>query len=626
MHWPAFNKSFFNFMHLKILATNFNKLDNEIRLGILAVVIGVVGGGSAVIFREFIILFYTLLIRIPYDSSSLLLPFLLVVMPMLGGTVVGYITSRISPESKGHGIPEIIDVVATKGGNFRMRVPFAKMIASSITLGTGGSAGREGPIAQISGGFGSVLGQLLHLTPEEKKDLIISGVAAGIAATFNTPIGGILFAIEIIRRDHQSSPLLPLILSSVVGTAIGIFFLGSKPSFIFPAYVGYKTPLNIPIFVIIGVIIGLISILWIRGFYFIEDLFNKIPSSPILIAAFGGLLVVIIQLILWSQKLPLIFWVPIGSDIGVDAIGAINQIFAENMGLSAVIILFILGFLLTSITLGSGGSGGIFAPTLFLGVMLGAIIGHTLEMFGLLTFDFALLVVIGMAAMFAGSARAPFTSIIMTAEMVGDFTIIIPLMFAVTASYLTSRTLFEDDIFILKLKRRGVLFSRKVDFFDDILVKEVMTTNVVTISEKDRIENVIDLMAKSGHTGYPVVDIEEKLVGIITEHDIRNALLSGKSPKDWSVGDICTHTVVSILPECPLSSVTSLMASRKINRLPVINDLEKRVVIGWITRSDIIRIYLKIRHSNIHEWHESQLFDSSFVTQLKEKSSDSALK
>ena len=355
MHWSTFKKDFFNLESLKSLTANFNKLNNEMRLGILAIITGVVGGGSAVIFRELIVLVYTFMIKIPYNSSSILLPFLLIIMPMLGGMVVGYITSKVSPESKGHGIPEIIDVVATKGGNFRMRVPFAKMLASSITLGTGGSAGREGPIAQISGGFGSVLGQLLHLTPEEKKDLIISGVAAGIAATFNTPIGGILFAIEIIRRDHQSSPLLPLILSSVVGTAIGIFFLGSKPSFIFPAYVGYKSPLNIPIFVLIGMIIGLVSIIWIRGFYFIEDLFNKIPASPVLIAAFGGFLVGIIQVVLWSQNLPLIFWAPLGSDIGVDAIGAINQIFAKNLGLTAVIILFILGFFLTSITRGSGG-------------------------------------------------------------------------------------------------------------------------------------------------------------------------------------------------------------------------------------------------------------------------------
>ncbi len=246
---------------------DFNHLDTTTRLSVLAVIVGILGGLSTIVFRFLTILVFTLFYYVPYQFG---IPFelLLLIIPALGGLLVGLIAYKITNDATGHGIPEIIETVAYKNGNFKYSVPFAKMIASSITLGSGGAAGKEGPICQVGGGFGSIIGQIFNLTAEEKKDLVISGAAAGLSAVFNAPLGAILFAIEIIRRDNKSPPLIPLIISSVIGAAIGIIaFQTQQPFLDFP-------PLNeiningytLLIFIILGLIAGLFSLFWIKFF------------------------------------------------------------------------------------------------------------------------------------------------------------------------------------------------------------------------------------------------------------------------------------------------------------------------------------------------------------------------
>lgn len=597
-----------------------NTLPTELRLTILSVIIGAIGGLSAVIFRISIEVVFTITFVIPYSYFKVPYWILLLIIPGIGGILVGLITQNVSIETKGHGIPEIIDAVSMKRAQINFRVPIAKMVASAITLGVGGSAGREGPIAQISGGFGSNLGKFFHLTTDEKRDLILSGVASGISATFNTPLGGVLFALEVIRRDKKATPIIPLIVSSVVGSTIGIVFLGKSPSFKFPTNLSFNNVENIPIFILLGLIIGVISVIWILSFYFIEDIFERVKFPNYVVAGFGAFLVGIIQLFLLISNdyreidFPLLFWLPLdklGPDLGIDAIHAIDLAFGREMQLDVAIVLLILSFLATSITLGSGGSGGIFTPTLFLGVMVGTIFGLVLEPF--INVDVAVLAVLGMAAFFAGSARAPFTAIIMTAEMVGDYLLIIPLMFVVSSSWIISSILYKRDIFIEKLFRRGVQPQSQYDIFQDIQVDEIMQKKVIGVHPKDRLERVIQLMNESGHTGFPVTDeISNELVGIITEHDVEHFLHSKQAAQGWAVSDVCTKHVVSVLSGCPLSTAFKIMAGRDINRLPVVSI--DHILIGWITRSDIMRTYLHIQQSQLHRDFEENLFESDFFT------------
>ena len=311
---------------------------------------------------------------------------------------------------------------------------------------------------------------------------------------------------------------------------------------------------------------------------------------------------------------PLLFWLPLdrlGPDLGIDAIHAIDLAFDRQLQLEVAIVLLILSFFATSITLGSGGSGGIFTPTLFLGVMMGSIFGLLIEPFTGL--DVAVLAVLGMAAFFAGSARAPFTAIIMTAEMVGDYLLIIPLMFVVSSSWVMSSVLYKRDIFIEKLHRRGVQPHSHFDIFQDILVDEIMIHKVSKVHPKDRLERVIQLMNETGHTGYPVTDeISNELLGIITEHDVEHFLRSRQASKDWSVNDVCTKHVITVLSGCPLSTAFKIMAGRGVNRLPIVTT--DHILIGWITRSDIMRAYLQIQQNQNLQDFEDQIFESDFFT------------
>ena len=597
-----------------------NALPPEMRLTILSVIVGVIGGLSAVVFRFLIEAIFQLTFVIPHDFLGVPYIFLLLAVPAIGGLAVGYITQNVSIETKGHGIPEIIDAVAMKRGNIQLKVPIAKMVASAITLGVGGSAGKEGPIAQISGGFGSAMGKFFHLTTDEKRDLILSGVASGISATFNAPLGGVLFALEIIRRDKKSPPLIPLIISSVVGSTIGLIFLypdGNK-LFKFPTDLSYSNPVNIPIFIFLGLLVGLLSVLWIKGFYFIEDLFDKIPFSNSVVAGFGAFLVGVIQISLFildssypDLGFPLLFWLRLdvlGKELGVDAVQFINGAFFGQTELVVAVSMLLLSFLATSFTLGSGGSGGIFTPTLLLGVLVGTIFGLVLGPY--IGLSVGLLAVIGMAGFFGGAARAPFTAVIMTAEMVGDYKLIIPLMFAVSASWIISSVLHKNDIFMEKLTRRGVRLGGQYDVFADVLVDEVMITNVDSVHPKDRLEQVIQLMHSSGHTGFPVSDEDKRLVGIITQHDIDSFMSSQKESKSWIVSDVCTKSVISVLSGCPLSTAFKIMVGRGINRLPVIT--KDHTLIGWITRSDIMRTYLQLQQNQNLKDFEDKLFESDY--------------
>ncbi|MFX0125046.1 MAG: chloride channel protein [Candidatus Hodarchaeota archaeon] len=572
------------------------------------------GGVGSWIFRLVIDLIYMCFFILPMMFLNTIglsiiawIPFLL--SPVFGGLIVGFLTSRVSKETRGHGVPEVLESVALRNGKMNLRIPFIKIIASATTIGSGGSAGREGPIAQIGAGFASFLGQKLNLSPKELRTLVVSGVAAGIAATFNAPIGGALFALEVLLGESGGTSLfIPIIVAGVAGVITGQFLLGTEPAFIGFPPLEYHDPFLIPLFIILGLICGIGSALWIKFFYKAEDIMNytvkKFNIPDVIQPALGGMFVGLILTITffyfgdqWET-----FTVMGRTYLPMDAVfhGTLIQDSIVQI-LIVLILLFVFKALATVFTVGSGGSGGVFAPTLFLGVMLGAIFAIFIDYVIIIAnIPIALLALLGMAAFFAGTGRAPLTAIIMTAEMTEDYFLTIPLMVVVSISWIVSILLEKDNIYTLKLIRRGVVLKEpRMDILEGIKVEEAMTPleRIVTVDTKTRLETIMDLVRTKGHEGYPVVE-QDKLIGVITLSDVQKAIYS--SPKDWNVFDVLiekTKPLICIDKKSTLMHAIHIMEQKEVSRLPVV---EKAVshpkefpkLVGWLTNHDITRTYV----------------------------------
>jgi len=600
-----------------------------IRLNTLAILVGIVGGFGSWVFRITIDVLYFIFFLFPIELFRYLglsaidwLPFLLA--PIIGGLIVGILTSRVSKEVKGHGVPEVLESVALHDGKMNLRVPFIKIIASATTIGSGGSAGREGPIAQIGAGFASGLGEKLKLSPKEMRTLVIAGVAAGIASTFNAPIGGALFAIEVLMREGIVTALfIPIIVAAVVGVVTGQILLGTDaPAFVNFPPLEYHDPALIPLVIVLGLLCGVASALWIKGFYKGEDLFEsfaerrKIPEfiQPALGGLFVGLILTISYFALgdnWEQTT-----IMGRTYLPMEAVFDGSLLTGTVMTIMLLLLtLLILKILATILTVGSGGSGGVFAPTLFIGVMLGGLFGiFVTEVFSL-DLNIALFALLGMAAFFAGTGRAPLTAIIMTAEMTNDYFLTIPLMFVVAISWLLSINIENSDIYVLKLTRRGVKLREPVtDLLDTITIEDAMIPRdqLIVVDKKTRLESVLEKVRETGHEGFPVVKNEE-FVGVITLLDIQRALHE-KHPQDWIVGDVLDlkkRRLFCMNKTANLSQVIHIMERHDISRIPVveIDSNNRPLLIGWLTKHDINRMYVSEKALAVLEEQESFFLD-----------------
>ena len=661
------------------LVSRFNELEREPREVILAILVGLLAGLGAVLLRQAIYFVYLAIIAFPLyllqglgyshyynilgfifkipalytgTSQEYYVMFAIVFSLTLGGAIVGLLNIIFPPVKGDHGIPQVINAVENNQGRLPYKYPIIGLIKSAITIGSSGAVGREGPVVQIGGGSGSAVGRFFRVTPEEKRTLIMAGVAGGISATFNAPIGGLMFSFELFRRGERSPRLLPLLVSSVVGTAISNIFLGTSPFLDFSVYSQYSyNPANFVYFVVMGVILGVVSVIWIVGYNAIAGFFeNKVKMSRVLKPALGGLLLGIIYLIIIyvniistnkDNIIALPMWIELPSSQSfpqylsnsLQAMDAVITSSAKDsnfyfLGIAALII-FVVALVGNGIILGSGGSGGQLAPTLLMGLMLGAVFAALFEYLSTLGLNLfginvGLLEVLAMAAFFAGSTRLPMTSIILTAEIVGDFKLTIPLMFTVSTAWMISRLISREDLFSISLKHKGIIseIDTPTEYLQDMPVREIMTTNVVTVEPKDRAEHVIDLIHETGHNGFPVVE-NDQLVGIITTRDFIIAMQSGKDINELIVSTcaVMDH-VVTIVPECPIVTAIIIMNSRHINRLPVIEGEASHKVVGLVTRADLNRASLKFGLTAKHNRFEDSLFDSDFIIQLdKAKSS-----
>ena len=562
-----------------------------ILLDILGCVVGILGGLGAVFFRLMISINHTLffdgiLRHIPLRLGGV--NFGVILLPALGGLIIGPIIMRLAPETKGHGVPEVMEAATLRGGRIRKRVAFIKVIVSSITIGSGGSAGREGPIAQIGATLGSIIGQVFKLDAQSMKLLVVCGLAAGIAGTFNAPLGGALFGMEILYRGIGLFNAMPVILSSVIGATVASVFLGRKPAFN-PEGLTTWTPQELPLYLLLGVVFGIISIIWVKVFYAVEDFFERLNISPYLKPAIGGLIVGLIGVLY--------------AGYGIMGVGyeGINLLLAGKLTLILLILLGILKILATSFTIGSGGSGGIFAPSLYIGSMFGGALGILFHMlFPSIVTQPVTYALAGMAALFAGAAQAPINVIIMIPEMSGTFTLIPPIMASSTMSFFIAWLILRgSSIYTIKLERRGIKLRMGRSFIlDSIRVEEVMNRNIITLSPDMPILALETLFEEYHHTGYPVVK-DGKLIGMVTISDVQK--VPPEKRANLKIKDIASRKLVVTYPDETVHQALDKMYIKDVGRLPVVDRNDPTKIVGIISKHDILKAFELAARREIEE-------------------------
>ncbi len=560
------------------------KLSEQRWLIILSVVVGVGGGFGAVIFRWLIGAFHTLF----FDYGTLLFSqitshpkWLIPLIPMAGGLLVAPITYRLAKEARGHGVPEVMLAVALRGGIIRPLIALAKSVASSICIGSGGSAGREGPIVQIGSAIGSTVGQMFKMSGERVKILVGCGAAAGISATFNAPIAGVLFALEIILGDFTIHAFSPVIISSVVATVISRAFLGNSPAFLVPPY-DLVSVWEMPMYIGLGLVAGIFSVLFIKVLYKSEDIFEALRINNLLKPALGGLILGIMGIFY-----PQIF------GVGYETISfALN----EQMVVWVLLLLVFMKIAATSLTLGSGGSGGIFAPSLFMGAVLGGFFGNVVHLaFPGVTATPGAYALVGMSAMVAGTTHAPITAMLIIFEMTGDYRIILPVMLASVVSTSLANHLKRESIYTLKLVRRGITLKAGKDrtLLEGILVQEVMTTSWQTVPQNMPLSQLLRFVEQSRESVFPVLNLKGELEGILTLQDIRSVVTKRVLEHLVIVKDIMSTNAPTITLDENIGSALSKFEVRDFDGLPVVDKHNPKKLLGILRRSDIISFYNK---------------------------------
>jgi len=549
---------------------------------ILAVGVGLAGGYGAVGFRHLI----DLLQSIAYGSSDTLLEVVRSVpwtirwcIPALGGLVVGPLVYFGAREAKGHGVPEVMQAVALRSGLIRKRIVVVKTLASALTIATGGSVGREGPIVQIGSAIGSSIGQMLKVSPERMRTLVGCGAAAGIAATFNAPIAGSMFALEIILGDFGLATFSPIIIASVTATAVSRHYLGNTPAFIVPAY-ELISVWEFPIYVALGLFCALVAVTFVKVLYRTEDLFDGVRFPEYLKPVLGGVVLGFLGLA-FPQLL------------GV-GYGGIDQALLETYTGWFLLLLVVFKILATAITIGSGGSGGVFAPSLFLGAMAGSLFGilaHTL--FPSLTATPAAYGIVGMGAVVSATTHGPLAAILILFEMTGNYKIILPLMTTCIISTLAARQIMPESIYTLKMIRKGVDIraGKEINVLRSIPVREVMNTDVDTVEESVTMRHLAEKISKSKHNAFPVVDATGKLTGILSHVDYQDAVFDENLEDLVVVKELATPRLATVSSEDNLYDALEKISIKDYSLLPVVASEDPTRLLGVLSRRDIISAY-----------------------------------
>ncbi len=503
-----------------------------------------------------------------------------IVMPAAGGLIVGLVVHFFAREAKGHGVPEVMQAIALRAGVIRKRVAAAKIFASAVTIGSGGSVGREGPMVQIGSSIGSSIGQLCRVPTVHMKTMIGCGAAAGIAATFNAPIAGVLFALEIIVGDWGVTSFSPVVLSSVTATTISRYYFGDFPAFIIPDY-KVVSLWEFCFYPFLGVATGLVGLSFTKILYAFEDASDAVRIVPEWFKpAVGGALLGVV-----------IIFFPYTFGVGY---GAMNLSLTNNMGFWMLFLLIWVKILASSITLGSGGSGGIFAPSLFIGAMTGGAFGSLVHgMFPEITADPGAYALVAMGGVVAGTTYAPITAILIIFEMTGKYSIILPLMLTCITATVLNSTIDRASIYTTKLLRRGIDIEagRERNILQLMLVKDVMTSDLVTVPESATLERILWTFKTKNAPYLHVVDANDNLTGIISFRDIRPVLYEEDLLQLIIAKDLATTRLETVIMNDTLQEALDRMTDKGVSQLPVLESETSRRLAGTLTEHDLNTAY-----------------------------------
>ena len=552
---------------------------------VLALIVGTGAGLGAVGFR-YLILGFTYLFSGYRDYSAQggsgygfangIGRWFVLVVPILGGLLYGPLIARFAPEARGHGVPEVMLAVSEHGGRIRPQVSIVKSLASALCIGSGGSVGREGPIVQIGSALGSSLGQWTRVPESRLRILVACGAAGGISATFNAPIAGVFFALELILRDFEADSIAVVVLASFVADIIGRAAFGTHPFLTLPAF-EIRSPAEYPLYALLGLLAALAGVAFVRVLYGSEDLADRLWRGPSwLRPAAGGLL---LGLLLFA--LPELYGV--GYPPLEHAIGGHYVIW--------FLLLLLAGKLLaTSVTIAIGGSGGVFAPSLFMGAMLGSAYGAALHQIMPGTVASAgAYGLVGMGAVFAAAARAPITAVIIIFELTGDYRIILPLMFAIALASGISRLLSHDTIYTLKLRRRGIDTTRDhaINPMQLITVQDAMRPPPHALRADTPIEQAISRLATAEGGALPVIDDQGAYLGTLSPREIERAMRDDTLAE--TAGELADEMPALAGSETLEQALTALLDAP--SGLPVITD--GGAPIGWLSHADVLHAYNK---------------------------------
>ena len=560
------------------------KHNEQAVMAVLATLVGLAGGFGAIGFRALIDLVQSLAYGAKGDLLALALAtpwYLKVWVPAVGGMVVGPLVYFFAREAKGHGVPEVMEAVALRKGVIRKRIVFVKTMASAVSIGVGGSVGREGPIVQIGSAIGSSIGQFLKISAERIRILVGCGAAAGIAATFNAPIAGSMFALEIVLGDFGVATFSPIVISSVAATAVSRHFLGNTPAIIVPPY-QLVSAWELPVYALMGLFCALVAVTFTRTLYRAEDLFDQLNFPEYLKPVPGGLVIGVLAL-----------FFPHIMGVGYPAI---DHALAGKLSWVFMFLLIFCKIFATSITIGSGFSGGIFAPSLFVGAMAGGFFGTVVHgFFPEVTAHPGAYSIVGMGAVVAGTTHGPLSAILILFEMTGNYLIILPLMIACIISSVAARQLCEDSIYTLKLARRGINLraGKEINVLNSIPVREAMNPQVEAIPENLSLGRLAERISRSKYNSFPVVNDEGSLTGVISYLDYQDVVFDENLGNLVIVKELATPNVVTVSIEDNLYGALQRIASKDFSILPVVDSRDSRKLLGVLNRRDIMSAYNK---------------------------------
>jgi CIC family chloride channel protein len=596
------------------------RLRSQARLLGLSLVVGVVSGIGAIVFYVAcqLVFHYGLGVLAGYhpkgpggeppllgEADGTLRPLMLLVVPVVGGLLSGFLVFTLAPEAEGHGTDAAIDAYHHRQGKIRAVVPLVKIVASALTLGTGGSGGREGPIAQIGAGFGSFLAQMLRLRPVECRVLMAAGMGAGVAAIFRAPLAGALFAAEVLYRspDFESEVIIPAGLASVTAyCTFGIVF-GWSPLFTLESemlgLLIFNNPWRLLAYLVLALFLVVLAMLYTRSFYLLTYLFRRLPIKPHLRPAIGAFLTALVGLGLYAA---------LGGEQRVLSVlsfgyGILQESLTtgeRSLYLAGVLMLVSLGKILTTgLTIGSGGSGGVFGPSMVIGGCGGGALGIVLHHYWpALVPHPATFVIVGMAGFFAAAAKTPVSTLVMVSELTGNYGLLLPTLWVCIIAFLLSD---EQSIYSSQVESHSRSPAHQGDYVREVLtglhVDRFLTpaAEVPRLAPGDRLDAIIERLSGTGYQALPVTDTAGKLLGLVTLEEAMIAATSSELRSLVVAADLMRGGVTPLRPEDPLDRALELFVESDLLALPVVAGDPARVV-GLVRRVDISSTYLKHVH------------------------------